>query len=82
MPIMSFLRRRHSLPPDGDSGDNFVDEDDTFVDGSDIFVDDDEFPEDEDDDLSLNGLDDESDHDVPSPNHTSASMCVVSTSAH
>ena len=48
----------------------------------DNFVGDDEFPE-EDDDLSLHGLDDEPDLDVPAPSKYSAgmNMCVVSTSA-
>ena len=59
--------RRHALPPESDD-DNFMGND--------------EFPE-EDDDLSLHGLDDEPDLDVPSHSRysTGMNMCVVSTSA-
>jgi hypothetical protein len=68
--------RRHSLPPEG--GD---DDDDDFV-GSDEFPEEEGFLDEEDDDLSLHGLDDEQDLDIHSPSSYSAgtSMCVVSTS--
>ena len=69
--------RKHSLPPeDGD------DDDYDFV-GNDEFPEEEGFPDEEDDDLSLHGLDDEPDLDMPSSSSYSArtNMCVVSTSA-
>ena len=69
--------RRQSLPPEGGGDDDYY-----FV-GNDEFPVEEGFLDEEDDDLSLHGLNDEPDLDIPSPSSYSAetNICVVSTSA-
>lgn len=73
---MSLLISLHQLSLTTDD-----DGDDSLVDGSDNFIDD-EFHEGDDDELSLHGLDDDSDHDItiasPLSDHIRTNLCVVS----